>query len=380
MQFPKRFMQEIFNSQNPSEANEESQLRPASKKHLASLQHCNVVAHAGETSMPVVSVVLPFRDAEATLLDAVQSILRQEFRDLELITVDDGSSDGSVASLAGIADPRFRLIKNQSDQGVVGASATGLSLACGEWFARMDADDLAMPQRIGKQLNAATDDTGVVTCGVETIDCCGDGMRRYVTWANSLIDHDAMSRSRFIECPVINPTAMVRRKWMDRVGGYHDTAWAEDHDLWLRLFAAGCQFVRVSDVLLQWRDSPTRLTRQDPRYGSEARSQMRAHHLHNLPSVAEHGVAIAGAGPIGKRLAQDLQNQGVEVKGFFDVNPTRVGQSIHGAEVAAADQMESKWRSSIMLGAVGLKGARSLVREMAIATGRCEGEDFWAVC
>ena len=86
------------------------------------------------------------------------------------------------------------------------------------------------------------------------------------------------------------------------------------------------------------------------------------------------------SGPIGKRLAQDLQNEGVAVKGFFDVNPARVGQWIHSAEVAAAERMEACWRPSVMLGAVGLKGARSTVREMALATGRREGEDFWAVC
>ena len=330
--------------------------------------------------MPLVSVVLPFRDAEATLLDAVGSILRQEFQDLELIAVDDGSRDGSAASLSGIKDPRFTLIENKSDAGVVGATATGFGLARGEWFARMDADDIALPRRIGEQLKAAKDDIGVVTCGVESINCQGDGMRRYVAWANGLADHETMSRSRFVECPVINPTAMVRRDWMERIGGYHDTPWAEDHDLWLRLFAVGCRFVRVPEILLQWRDSPDRLTRRDPRYGTEARSRMRAHHLGNIPEIAEHGVVIAGAGPIGKRLALDLKKEGVAVKGFFDVNPARVGQLIHGVEVAASDQMESMWRQSIMLGAVGLKGARSTVREMALAAGRREGEDFWSVC
>lgn len=330
--------------------------------------------------MPIVSVVLPFRNAQETLFDAVQSILQQQFHDLELIAIDDGSSDGSVASLAGINDPRFKLISNRLKPGVVGATATGLAVARGEWFARMDADDVAMPRKMSEQLKAANSDTGVITCGVESIDCCGDGMRRYVDWVNHLTDHDAMSRSRFIECPVINPTAMVRRDWMERAAGYHDTPWAEDHDLWLRLLADGCRFVRVPELLFQWRDSPGRLTRQDPRYGSEARSQMRAHHLKHLPGVDAHGVVIAGAGPIGKRLALDLQNEGVTINGFFDVNPSRLGQKIHGAEVAPTDDMKTKWRSSIMLGAVGLKGARSLVREMAIATGRREGEDYWAVC
>lgn len=330
--------------------------------------------------MPTVSVVLPFRNAAETIVDAVRSILSQEFQSLELIAVDDESSDGSAERLAGLDDPRLKVLRNTGSAGVVGASATGLTMARGEWFARMDADDVAMPRRIGEQLNAAQQDTGVITCGVESIECCGDGMRRYVDWANSLADHDAMSRSRFIECPVINPTAMVRMDWMDRVGGYHNTPWAEDHDLWLRLLANGCRFTRVQEMLFKWRDSPNRLTRRDPRYGTEARSRMRAHHLKNLPSVSERGVVIAGAGPIGKRLAQDIQNEGVEVKGFFDVSPSRVGQRIHGAEVAATEQMDSRWCSSIMLGAVGLKGARSTVREMATAAGRREGEDFWAVC
>ena len=330
--------------------------------------------------MPTVSVVLPFRNAEPTLRTAVSSILHQTFTDLELIAVDDDSQDQSVASLAGISDPRLKIIGNSSSPGVVGATATGLHHTSGDWFARMDADDIALPEKISEQLKAAKPDTGVITCGVESIDCCGDGMRRYVDWANDLADHTSISRSRFIECPVINPTAMVRKDWMQRVGGYHETTWAEDHDLWLRLLAAGCHFTKAPGILFQWRDSPNRLTRSDPRYGTEARSRMRAHHLKNLPNVRDHGVVIAGAGPIGKRLALDLQKEDVAVNGFFDVNPARVGQFIHGAEVAPDGEMKTRWRSSIMLGAVGLKGARSTVRGMATVAGRFEGEDFWSVC
>lgn len=330
--------------------------------------------------MPFVSVVLPFRNAEATLANAVRSILRQDFQDLELIAVNDQSSDGSLESLASIDDPRFKLLDNTSDPGVVGASATGFELASGEWFSRMDADDIALPGKIAKQIKAAKDDTGVITCGVEPINSQGKGMCRYVTWVNSLVDHETMSRSRFIECPVINPTVMVRRHWMESIGGYRETPWAEDHDLWLRLFQTNCRFVRVPEILFRWRDSPDRLTRRDRRYSTDARSQMRAHHLKKLPGVSEHGVVIAGAGPIGKRLALDLQSEGVPVNGFFDANPSRAGQYIHGAEVAPAEEMKVKWRSEIMLGAVGLKGARSKVRNLALATGRQDGVNFWAVC
>ncbi|MEP4079347.1 glycosyltransferase [Haloferula sp.] len=325
------------------------------------------------------SVVLPFRDAADTLVAAVQSVLAQDHTDLELILVDDGSVDGSADRLAGVEDPRMSFYRNEHQAGVVGASATGFAKAKGRWIARMDADDLAMPGRIGKQLAAAASNTGVVSGGVELISSCGDGMKRYVEWVNTLTTFEAISRSRFIECPVINPTAMIRRDWFERVGGYHESPWAEDHDLWLRLLEQGCPFVPVPETLLQWRDSPDRLTRCDPRYGDRARSRMRAHYLARLPGLKTAGVVIAGAGPIGKRLARDLQHEEVEVKGFFEVHQRRIGQNIHGAEVASAEE-SNRWRSSVLLGAVGLEGGRRQVKALALSSGRQEGEDYWAVC
>jgi hypothetical protein len=205
-------------------------------------------------------------------------------------------------------------------------------------------------------------------------------MERYVDWVNSLTGIEETSRSRFIECPVVNPTAMIRRDWIERVGTYRDAPWAEDHDLWLRLLEAGCQIVRVPQILFQWRDSPARLTRSDPRYAEQARSRMRAHYLARLPGVRVNGVVIAGAGPIGKRLALDLQAEGVVVRGFFEVSPRRIGQRIHGAEVVSSERMNELWRSSMLLGAVGIEGGRKRVRDLALSNGRKEGEDYWAVC
>ena len=329
--------------------------------------------------MPCVSVVLPFRDAADTLIESVQSILAQDFQDFELIAVDDGSTDGGQALLAAIDDSRVICCRNEGKPGVVGASNTGAAMAGGDWIARMDADDIALPDRLRKQIAAAVGEVGVVACGAELIDGCGLGMERYVDWVNSLHTHQQMSISRFIECPVINPTSMVRRDWYERVGGYQDSEWAEDHDMWLRLLELGCPIVRVPEVLIKWRDSPDRLTRRDPRYGERARSRMRAHYLARLPGLKAAGVVIAGAGPIGKRLARDLLAADVEVRGFLEVNPRRIGQRIHGAEVASADDA-GRWRSSVLLGAVGLQGGRDEVKALAESSDRQQGQDFWSVC
>lgn len=331
--------------------------------------------------MPEVSILMSFRDASATLPEALESVLAQTFRDWELIAVDDSSTDGSASCIGSCGDARVKLLHND-EPGLVRALRLGAAAATGEWLARMDADDICRPDRLEKQLALArvSPELDVIASQVTVLDALGDGLTRYVGWANSLTDHDSISRGRFIESPVVNPSAMIRRETFERVGGHHDPEWAEDHDLWLRLLEAGARFAKVPEPLLAWRDSSTRLTRTHPRYGDAARCRMRAHFLARLPGVRERGVAIAGAGPIGKTLARELRKLDVDVRGFFEVHPRRVGERIHGAEVADNASLGLRWREAVLLGAVGVPGGRTLVKELAESRGFREGEDFWSVC
>ena len=107
---------------------------------------------------------------------------------------------------------------------------------------------------------------------------------------------------------------------------------------------------------------------------------MKAHHLARLPDVPERGVAICGAGPIGKRLGRLLTAEGVTLRGFFEVNPRRIGERIGGVPVAGPDEFGSRWREAILLSAVGIEGGRDRVRRLAEGEGYQEGEDFWCCC
>lgn len=324
--------------------------------------------------------MLPFRDAAGTLRAALASLLAQEGADFEVLAVDDHSADGSAAIVEAAGDPRVRLLENAGAPGVVGAANTGIRAARAPWIARMDADDLAAPRRLRRQLDfaAGRPELGVVACEVALLEGRGEGMARYVGWANGLRTPEEIAAARFIESPVVNPGAMVRADWMERAGGYRDVPWAEDHDLWLRLLEAGCRIARVPEVLLEWRDSGGRLTRTDERYGSEARTLMRAHYLARLDVVRERGVVMAGAGPIGKGLARRLRAEGVGVRAFLEVNPRRIGQRIHGAPVLAAESLDPG--RGVLLGAVGVPGGRDRVRRLAREAGFTEGLDFWCVC
>lgn len=331
---------------------------------------------------PGVSVLMPFRDAAATIGPAVRSVLGQEGVDLELLAVDDQSVDDSADQVASFRDPRIRLIPNEGPAGIVGALETARRHARAPILARMDADDLSHPHRLLvqiKRLNEAND-SSVVSCGVEILDSQGPGMDRHVGWVNALQGHQDISNGRFVECPMVHPSVVMRAEALERVGGYREVPWAEDHDLWLRMLEAGHRFEKVPEVLFQWRDSPRRLTRRDRRYGDGARMAMRCHYLARLPRVARWGVSIAGAGPIGKRLAIGLKGLGVTVHGFFEVHPRRIGERIHGVPVVDSGGLADRWRESVLLGAVGVPGGRERVRRLAEAAGRVEGGDFWSVC
>lgn len=333
---------------------------------------------------PLISIVMPFRDAAATLPEALASVLGQTFGNWELLAVDDDSRDGSadcVRDLAG-GDRRVRVLANAFEPGVVGASRTAGREARAGWLARMDADDISHPERLALQwaMVGCRPEWDVIGCGVEILSPLGEGMVRHVDWVNSLKDSREIANARFIENPLVHPSALMRRAAVESVGGYREVPWAEDHDLWLRLLGAGAQFGKVPEVLLRWRDSPGRLTRSDPRYGERLRHKMRAHYVAQLPSVADRGVALAGAGPIGKALGRELLALGVRLCGFFDVHPRRIGEKIQGAEVAGLDQFGQRWREAILLSAVGVPGGREEIREMAEGAGYLEGADFWCVC
>jgi len=328
-----------------------------------------------------ISILLPFHNAAATLAEALDSLLAQTFRDWELLAVDDRSDDGSVGIVAGHArrDPRVRLLENAGPAGIVGALQTAVNAVSAGWLARMDADDRCHPDRLARQWTR-TGDADVITTGVALLDPLGEGMVRYVKWVNSLRSHGDIANARFIENPVIHPAVLMRRSVLRAAGGYRDVPWAEDHDLWLRMLQHGARFAKVPDCLLEWRDSPGRLTRSDERYGKGPRQRMRAHYLAAIPAIRERGVAIAGAGPIGKSLARELLSLGISVRGFFDVHPRRLGESIHGAEVAGLEDFGRRWREAVLLSAVGIAGVREEILELAAAAGYSEGLDLWCVC
>jgi glycosyltransferase involved in cell wall biosynthesis len=324
---------------------------------------------------------MPVRDEAPYLAQALASLSAQTLEDFEVIVVDDGSADGSGAIAAEHArtDSRFRVLR-QPPSGIVSALERARAQARGRLLARMDGDDIALPDRLALQVEALER---------EGLDACGggieyfpratlrDGSRRYEEWINSMVTTEAARRDAFVECPLPHPTIVVTREVMDAVGGYRDCGWPEDYDLVLRLWGRGARFRNVEDVVLRWRDHGERASRSDDTYALDAFVRCKVHHL-RASLLDGRLVVVWGAGPVGKAFARELARQGSSIAAFVDVDPRKIGHEIGAAPVVAVGDAP-RFAEAFAIGAVSGAEGRARVRELAAAQGRREGVDFVAV-
>ena len=331
------------------------------------------------TRPPAVSVLMPVRNMQTTVLSAVDSILNQQFEELELIVVDDGSTDGTAQQLARRRDPRLRVIR-QDNTGIVGALNHGLAAARGPLLARMDGDDLARPDRIGAQVGYLERhlDIGVCDSRVEIFRDDGPvagGFRAYQQWLDTIEGPDDFVRNSLIENPVVHPASCSRTAIIRDVGGYREGGFPEDYDLWLRCLRNGVRFHKLPDRLLRWRDHGARLTRTDGRYGRAGFFQLKWEHLQHWRLGGEPRVVIWGAGPTARPWLRALSRSSARLVAVFDIDPVKIGRTRQGVEIRPIDDLE-RADYDLLLIAVGARGARQQIRHRLATTALVEGEQF----
>jgi glycosyltransferase involved in cell wall biosynthesis len=189
--------------------------------------------------VPLVSVLLSVHNDARFLAAAVESVLRQTVDDLELIVVDDASTDETPAVLSAVQDPRLRLLRNEHQLGLAASLNRGLDQAQSRYVARLDADDVALPQRLESQLAriAATPSVAVVGTAVLDLDETG----RVGTLHRNPVGTRAVRWLALFGSPFFHPTVLVDRELLDRHGLRYDPAYleSEDYELWSRLLELG---------------------------------------------------------------------------------------------------------------------------------------------
>jgi glycosyltransferase involved in cell wall biosynthesis len=332
---------------------------------------------------PTLSVLLPCRDAAIHLPQAISGIRWQTYQDFEVVAVNDGSADDTAVLLERWAatDERVRVVHLER-VGLPAALRTGSRLCRGALLARADADDVSHPRRFALQVGFLDSRPEVTAVGTQVRyfprDAVGWGARRYQTWLNDLTEPETVARDAFVECPIAHPTLMIRRDAFEKIGGYRTKAWPEDYDLVLRLHTSGARLGNVARVLHFWREGSHRMSRTDPRYAPDAFRRCKIHYLRRGLLDGRDSVRVWGAGRVGKDFARALAADGIRVRGFFDIDPRRIGQEIYGAPVEDAEAV-ARHRDAYLLVAVGAAGARALIREQLTEAGFQETIDYCCV-
>lgn len=200
----------------------------------------------------LVSVIIPCYNAEKYLYESIESIIKQSYTNLEIICIDDCSTDNTLEILKKLAskDARIKVLHNLENIKIAKCLNRGLEYATGDYIARMDADDIALPMRIEKQVLFMEKRQEIDICGTwcEKIDSEGKHIGKIIY---PLIHDDLKVMLLFNSC-FAHPTVMFRRSVYQSLGGYKDIMPIEDLEYWIRI-AKKKKLANIPEMLLKYR-------------------------------------------------------------------------------------------------------------------------------
>jgi glycosyltransferase involved in cell wall biosynthesis len=212
--------------------------------------------------MPLVTVLMPVYNGEKYLVESIDSILNQSFKDFEFLIINDGSTDKSEEIIRSYQDPRIRIINNEENMKLIASLNIGFKLATGKYIARMDSDDISMPLRLEKQVEFMENNQDISVCGSWALFYSDSNiLRRGVFRMPS--NPEQIRYSLLFRCCLIHPTIMLRKEDFINNGLFYDSEYecAEDFDLWNRA-AKTLKFYNIEEIHLKYRLSPNGISRK----------------------------------------------------------------------------------------------------------------------
>lgn len=197
---------------------------------------------------PKITVLMPVFNCALYIKEAVDSIINQTYADFEFIIIDDTSTDETVSILQSYTDTRIQLIEKPFNTGLTNSLNLGLQLAKGKYIARMDGDDISLPERFAKQIAFLEANPYIILCGTNCKIIGSDLVQR-------LPEHSAEIKLGLLRgnC-IVHPSVMMRKQILDEFSIVYDVTKepAEDYDLWVRLLSFG-KLHNLQEALLNYR-------------------------------------------------------------------------------------------------------------------------------
>ena len=237
------------------------------------------------SARPLVSVLMGVRDGGAHLRGALDSVLAQSLRDLELIVVDDASTDGTPQLLAAYEDERLVVVRNEENLGLTRSLNRALDRARGHFIARQDADDRSLPERLTRQVKYLERRPELSLCGT---------WARFIDYSGHVVgaghppgDSAELAAGLPLENKIFHGTILARRALMDALGGYRDAfRYSQDYDLYLRALA-GHRLANLPEELYELRFHTASISDRHAELQHRYRALARRLHTQRLASGSD---------------------------------------------------------------------------------------------
>lgn len=332
---------------------------------------------------PLVSIIIPFKNTMVFLPECIDSIIEQEYKNWEILAVDDHSTDNSKNLLNAYAqkDSRIQVFTNHGN-GIINALRLGYLHSKGEFITRMDSDDIMTPNKISVMANSLIEKgKGHVAVGqVKYFSEKGisNGYERYEEWLNSLTQKGTNYTEIYKECAIPSPCWMVSREDFDACSGFQPDRYPEDYDLAFQFYKNGLKCIPCNKVLLHWRDYDTRTSRTSEHYAQNYFLDIKLHYFLEIERDTRRPLVLWGAGNKGKAIAKSLIDQQIEFYWVCD-NPKKIGKDIYGKEMLHFEKLNTlKNAQSIVT--VANDGAQNKIRAYFASIGQSATKYYFFFC
>lgn len=269
----------------------------------------------------MISILMPFRNAELWIGDTLESILSQDYQNWELIAVNDHSEDQSEAILRSFKDERINLYNN-TGKGIITALQSALKHANGRFITRMDADDIMPTNRLlrfAEMIDNSAPKT-VVTGHVRYFSkgAVSAGYLNYQNWLNERCEQNDHFKHIYRECVVASPNWICRKEELEVIGLFDSLEYPEDYDLVFGWYRNGFTIKALSEETLFWREHPERTSRNSPNYQQAAFFNLKLKRFLEIDYDSEDRILLIGRGQKMKLCKDFFKSQNIQVQTLED--------------------------------------------------------------
>lgn len=289
--------------------------------------------------MPKISILTPFRNAEAFIEETASSIFKQTHANWEWILINDHSEQNEISLLQEyLTDPRVQVISNKG-KGITDALISGFSLTKGDYVTRMDADDVMPENKLQILLeNLLSQEADIVTGKVNYFSSDGQispGYQKYEKWLNERVDQQDFYREIYRECTLASGNWLMKREVLNECGGFEGLVYPEDYDLLFRWYENNLKIFGIQEVTHLWREHPLRTSKNSDDYGQRSFFDLKVnrfvqHDLEELPLV------LNGTGTKGRLAAAILLERGISFD-WVSVEPEKFKGGVYGKTIIGSD-------------------------------------------